>query len=169
MPCVLLVPNQYCVSLPSAPAVARRLSAIRQVMVEKGYVEQTVMQAVFIGPARSGKSSLKNRLTGKPAQKHTSSTGVADKAVRVEISSSTVQLAGLDWNALEDLDKEAVLLCNDILQEHAEQEHRPPSNCKQNPSSLSVRHSEKAVEQSSNFSLHVITHSTLEADIFMVF
>ena len=115
--CVLLVPNQYCVSLPSAPAVARRLSAIRQVMVEKGYVEQTVMQAVFIGPARSGKSSLKNRLTGKPAQKHTSSTGVADKAVRVEISSSTVQLAGLDWNALEDLDEEAVLLCDDILQE----------------------------------------------------
>ena len=42
-----------------------------------------------------------------------------------------MQLAGLDWNALEDLDEEAVLLCDDILQEHAEQEHRPPSNCKQ--------------------------------------
>ena len=158
MLCVLLVPNQYCVSLPSAPAVARRLSAIRQVMVEKGYVEQTVMQAVFIGPARSGKSSLKNRLTGKPAQKHTSSTGVADKAVRVEISSSTVQLAGLDWNALEDLDDEAVLLCGDILQEHAEQQHKPPSECKQNQRSLSTRRPEKAVKQSSNFSLSSLIH-----------
>ena len=81
-------------------------------MKEKGSLEQIAMHCVFLGLPRSGKSSLIRRLLGKCLSVSTS-TGVAEKAIKVEIRKSTAQVSGLLWCELEDLDDEAVLvMCN---------------------------------------------------------
>ena len=81
-------------------------------MKEKGSVEQIAMHCVFLGLPRSGKSSLIRRLLGQRLSGSTS-TGVAERSIKVEIRKSTAQVSGLLWCELEDLDDEAVLLmCN---------------------------------------------------------
>ena len=92
-------------------------------MKEKGFRDQVIVQAMFIGPPRSGKSSLKDRLLGRPAQQH-SSTGVADKVVRIEID--VAQISGLNWKAMTDLDDEATDLVEGIPEEAVE-DFSPPS------------------------------------------
>ena len=82
-------------------------------MKEKGSIDQTAIHCVFIGMPRSGKSSLMRRLLGKRLSSSTS-TGVAEKVVRVEIRKSTVHVSGLLWCELEDLDDEATLLMCDV-------------------------------------------------------
>ena len=82
-------------------------------MKEKGSLDQTAMHCVFMGIPRSGKSSLIRRLLGKRLSMSTS-TGVADRVVRVEIRKSTVHVSGLYWCELEDNDDEALALMHDV-------------------------------------------------------
>ena len=90
----------------------KHLAACEQAMKEKGSLEQIAMHCVFLGLPRSGKSSLIRRLLGKRLSVSTS-TGVADNTIKVEIRKSTAQVSGLLWCELEDLDDEAVLvMCN---------------------------------------------------------
>ena len=93
-------------------AERKHLAACERAMKEKGSVEQIAMHCVFLGLPRSGKSTLIRRLLGKRLSV-SSSTGVADTSIKVEIRKSTAQVSGLLWCELEDLDDEAVLvMCN---------------------------------------------------------
>ena len=93
-------------------AERKHLAACERAMKEKGSVEQIAMHCVFLGLPRSGKSSLIRRLLGKRLSRSTS-TGVTEKSIKVEIRKSTAQVSGLLWCELEDLDDEAVLvMCN---------------------------------------------------------
>ena len=90
----------------------KHLAACERAMKEKGSLEQIAMHCVFLGLPRSGKSSLIRRLLGKRLFVSTS-TGVAEKSIKVEIRKSTAQISGLLWCEVEDLDDEAVLvMCN---------------------------------------------------------
>ena len=90
----------------------KHLAACERAMKEKGSLEQIAMHCVFLGLPRSGKSSLIRRLLGKRLSVSTS-TGVTDNTIKVEIRKSTAQVSGLQWCELEDLDDEAVLvMCN---------------------------------------------------------
>ena len=91
----------------------RRLAACERAIKEKGSIDQTAIHCVFMGMPRSGKSSLMWRLLGKRLSSCTS-TGVAERVVRVEIRKSTVHVSGLLWCELEDLEDEATLLIYDV-------------------------------------------------------
>ena len=112
-----------CPVFTAAPPTVRRLAALREAITERGFRDQVIVQGIFIGPPRSGKSSLKDRLMGRPAQQH-SSTGVADKVVRIEIDAT--QISGCNWKAMTDLDDEATDLVEGIPEEAVE-DFSPPS------------------------------------------
>ena len=112
-----------CPVFTAAPPTARRLAALREAIAERGFRDQVIVQGILIGPPRSGKSSLKDRLLGRPAQQH-SSTGVADKVVRIEIDAT--QISGCNWKAMTDLDDEATDLVEGIPEEAVE-DFSPPS------------------------------------------
>ena len=95
------------------PEERKHLAACERAMKKKGSVEQTAMHCVFLGLPRSGKSSLIKRLLGKRLSVSTS-TGIAENAVRVEIRKSTAHVSGLQWYELEDLDDEAVLVMHNV-------------------------------------------------------
>ena len=63
----------------------RHLEAFRAVMARKGSMEQTIMHCLLFGYPGAGKSSLLKRLRGHPPDSALPSTGVAEKAVHVEI------------------------------------------------------------------------------------
>ena len=63
----------------------RLLATVDEIMKKKGELEQTIVQAVFIGPAGSGKSSLMIRLLNEDLPKRTS-TPVAEKVLQVNIT-----------------------------------------------------------------------------------
>ena len=101
-----------CLIVNTGPEERKHLAACDRAMKEKGSLEQIAMHCVFLGLPRSGKSSLIRRLLGKRLSVSTS-TGVAEKAIKVEIRKSTAQVSGLLWCELEDLDDEAILvMCN---------------------------------------------------------
>ena len=100
-----------CLTPPGAEE-RRHLAACERAIHTRGLIQQTAMHCVFIGMPRSGKSSLMRRLLGRRLSS-SASTGVAERAVRVEIRKSTVHVSGLLWCELEDLDDEATLLMQD--------------------------------------------------------
>ena len=99
--------------------IKRKLNACQQAIKEKGAIDQIIMQGIFFGLPRSGKTSTKKRLVGKkPALKQTS-TGVAEKVTRVEIEKSTVQfLSQYTWNEVTELNNETALVIEEIV-DHA--------------------------------------------------
>ena len=96
--------------------IKRKLNACQQAIKEKGAIDQIIMQGIFFGLPRSGKTSTKKRLVGKkPALKQTS-TGVAEKASRVEVEKSTVQfLSQYTWNEVTGLNDETALVIGEIV------------------------------------------------------
>ena len=61
------------------------------------------MHGVFLGPARSGKSSLLKRLLNEDVDAFSPSTGVADKVIQVEVrrsSSTAACISGCRWHRL---------------------------------------------------------------------
>ena len=96
--------------------INRKLNACRQAIKEKGAIDQIIMQGIFFGLPRSGKTSTKKRLVGKkPALKQTS-TGVAEKASCVEVEKSTVQfLSQYTWNEVTELNDETALVIEEIV------------------------------------------------------
>ena len=81
-------------------------------MKEKGCLEQIAMHCIFMGLPRSGKTSLLRRLVNKRLSSY-ASTGVAERAMHVELRKSTVHVSGLFWCELEDLGDEAMTLMHD--------------------------------------------------------
>ena len=92
------------------------MNVCRQAIQDKGGIDQIIMQGIFFGLPRSGKTSTKKRLVGKkPALKQTS-TGVAEKVSRVELDKSTVQhLSQYTWNEVTELSDETALVIEEIV------------------------------------------------------
>jgi len=81
------------------------LSICEQVMRESGAMDQIIMHCIFVGPAGAGKSSLLRRLLRMKLDPERCSTQAAEKSVRVEIknvSKTTAQVSGLDWQKIAD-------------------------------------------------------------------
>ena len=82
-------------------------------MEERGMLDHTIVHGVFVGPARSGKNSLMERLLGRMPSSVSPSTGVAESVVQVEvIQKSTMFAANVKesiWSVL-DYDDEAIKL-----------------------------------------------------------
>ena len=95
------------------PEERRYLAACERAMKEKGSLEQIAMHGIFMGLPRSGKTSLLRRLINKRLSSY-ASTGVAERAVRVELRKSTVHVSGLFWYELDDLGDEAMSLMHDV-------------------------------------------------------
>ena len=92
-------------------------------MRQKGSLDKTIMQCVFVGPPRSGKSSLMKRIVGERPTPSSPSTGVADKVVQVEIvrsSTAAASVSGSTWVKLSH-DDEAVTVVMDTAQSHSGQ------------------------------------------------
>ena len=117
----------------------QHFTAVQKAIREKGKVNHTIIHGVFVGPARSGKNSLMERLLGRMPSCISPSTGVAESVVQVKV------LPGLDcktlattveqsiWSVM-DYDDEAIKLMlitsnsrmqEDEVQDSLEDEHRP--------------------------------------------
>ena len=104
-------------------AEERHLAALELAMRQKGSLDKTIMQCVFVGPPRSGKSSLMKRIVGERPTPSSPSTGVADKVVQVEIvrsSTAAATVSGSTWVKLSH-DEEAVTVVMDTAQSHSGQ------------------------------------------------
>ena len=82
-------------------------------MEERGMLDHTIVHGVFVGPARSGKNSLMERLLGRMPSSVSPSTGVAESVVQVKVIQKSTTFAA---NVLEsiwsvmDYDDEAIKL-----------------------------------------------------------
>ena len=113
-------------SMKLAPGidVQRKLEACHRAIQSKGAIDQIMMQGMFLGLPRSGKTSTKRCLVGKRSKEIESSTGVAEKGSHVEIEKTTVQVSQLKWNEVNDLDEETVMVVDDISHHmYIEQSH----------------------------------------------
>ena len=117
------------------------MEACRQAIQEKGAVDQIIMQGIFFGLPRSGKTSTKKRLTGQKPALDQPSTGVAEEVTHVEIEGqlptleqistgeaeevthvemediekTTIQLLSRStWNEVSDLSEEAAIAVDDV-------------------------------------------------------
>ena len=103
------------ISLDSELEIQRKLEVCRRAIKDKGSIDQIMMQGVFFGLPRSGKTSVKKRLVGKKLEQQQPSTGVAEKVTRVEIGKSMVQFVSRAvWNEIFDLNDEATIVVKDI-------------------------------------------------------
>ena len=80
-------------SLLTTEEEEKHLEAFRAVMAEKGSLEQTIMHCILFGYPGAGKSSLLKRLRGHPPDPALPSTGVAERAVQVEVRRLTTTTA----------------------------------------------------------------------------
>ena len=95
----------------------RFIAIMEDSMKNKGTIDHTVVHGIIVGPGRSGKDSLMNRLLGKdPQDKNypSASTGVLESVVKVEVKKlccTTVAAAvsNLIWRRL-DYNEEALEL-----------------------------------------------------------
>ena len=81
-------------------------------MEETGTLEHTIVQGVFVGPARSGKNCLMERLLRRIPSRISPSTGVADSAVKVtckakgnSVISVVAHIDGSLWTIMDDDDQ----------------------------------------------------------------
>ena len=82
-------------------------------MEERGKLDHTIAHGVFVGPARSGKNSLMERLLGRMPSSVSPSTGVAESVVQVKVIQKSATFATnveeLTWTKM-DYDDEAIKL-----------------------------------------------------------
>ena len=98
------------------PLIEIKMNACRQAIKDKGSIDQTIMQGIFFGLPRSGKTSSKKRLVGKTPSRQQASTGVAEKVSRVEIEQTTIQsVSKYSWNEVSELNDETALVVDDII------------------------------------------------------
>jgi Ran GTPase-activating protein (RanGAP) involved in mRNA processing and transport len=100
------------------------ISAMESSIKNKGTIDHTVAHGVIVGPGRSGKNTLMSRLMGKgpPDPKViSSSTGVAEKVVKVQVRNTCTVAAtacSLKWQRLE-YDEEALELMMSTAKYHS--------------------------------------------------
>jgi GTPase SAR1 family protein len=112
----------FCL-LFSVPSNEERLDLCKKALEERETVDQVIMQGVFVGFPRSGKTSTKKRLMGKRPNRQQASTGVAEKASRVEIENTTVQsLSPANWHEIDDLNEETAVITDDINNSESQKE-----------------------------------------------
>ena len=91
----------------------KRIMAVQKAIEEKGMLDHTIVHGVFVGPARSGKNSIMERLLGRMPSTVSPSTGVAESVVQVKvIQKSATFAANVEksvWTAM-DYDDEAIKL-----------------------------------------------------------
>ena len=88
------------------------IRATLQAMEKQGVLNHSFVHGVFIGPARSGKNSLIERLLGKMPSSKSPSTGVAEAVVQVQVQKSytvATSTEGSIWSRI-DYDDEAIRL-----------------------------------------------------------
>ena len=81
-------------------------------MERNGTIKRTVIQGYFVGPARSGKNCLMNRLLQRIPARVSPSTGVADSVVQVKcgikeesVFPAVARMDGSTWRAMDDDDQ----------------------------------------------------------------
>ena len=91
----------------------KHIAAVQKAMEERGMLDHTILHGVFVGPARSGKNSLMERLLGRMPSSVSPSTGVAESVVQVKVIQKSATLAAnveeLIWSVM-DYDDEAIKL-----------------------------------------------------------
>ena len=91
----------------------KHVAAVQKAMEERGMLDHTIVHGVFVGPARSGKNSLMERLLGRMPSSVSPSTGVAESVVQVKvIQKSATFAANVEesiWSVM-DYDDEAIKL-----------------------------------------------------------
>ena len=94
---------------------------MENLLKKKGAIEHTIVHGVFVGPGRSGKNSLMNRLIGEgPLDPDTisPSTGVLENVKKVEVMNvRTVAVNNLRWRMLK-YDEEALELMMTTVRSH---------------------------------------------------
>jgi Ran GTPase-activating protein (RanGAP) involved in mRNA processing and transport/preprotein translocase subunit Sec61beta len=109
------------------------ISAMESCIKNKGTIDHTVAHGIIVGPGRSGKNTLMSRLMGKgpPDPKViSSSTGVAEKVVKVEVRNTCTVAAtacNLKWQRLE-CDEEALELMMSTAKYHSVGSSVPPKS-----------------------------------------
>ncbi len=91
----------------------KHIAAVQKAIEERGTLNHTVVHGVFVGPARSGKNSLMERLLGRMPSSVSPSTGVAENVVQVQVIQKSTTFAAnieeLSWSEM-DYDDEAIKL-----------------------------------------------------------
>jgi GTPase SAR1 family protein len=89
------------------PEVDKKFMAVMEDCIKKkGTIDHTVVHGIIVGPGRSGKDSLMNRLLGNAPQNKiylSASTGVLESVVKVEVKKlcCTTGANNLKWRRLE--------------------------------------------------------------------
>ena len=100
------------------------ISAVKDSIRKKGVINHIIAHGIIVGPGRSGKNTLMNRLLGKgpPDPNFISpSTGVLEKVVKVEVKNSctvAATVSNLKFERLE-YDEEALELMMSISKYHS--------------------------------------------------
>ena len=90
----------------------RCLDILQQAIQQKEMLSKTIMQCVFIGIPRSGKTSLMKRIVGEDLPRISPSTGVAEKAVQVVVRPSAASVNEFDstWTKLNKNEEAAIII-----------------------------------------------------------
>ena len=99
------------------------VSVMEESIRNKGTINHTIAHGIIVGPGRSGKNTLMNRLMGiKPDPDSISpSTGVLETVVKVEVKklcTVATAVSGLKWQKLE-YDEEALELIMMTIRDHS--------------------------------------------------
>ena len=157
------------------------MEACRQAIKEKGAIDQIILQGIFFGLPRSGKTSTKKRLIGHKPSLEQASTGVAEEVTHIEIEEiekTTVQLVPqLSWNEIADLSEEAVMAVEDITSHFTRKSHSSKSKklvkkIMKSPATLPTRNKigkivrkvKKRLAHKSNVATIAVTASSTESD-----
>ena len=101
--------TEYVIDLEEEKHVA----AVQKAMEERGMLDHSIIHGVFVGPARSGKNSLMERLLGRVPSSVSPSTGVAESVVQVKVIQKSATIAAnvkeLIWSTM-DYDDGAIKL-----------------------------------------------------------
>ena len=99
--------------ITNAEEEEHNIAAVQKAMEEKGMLGHTIVHGVFVGPARSGKNSLMERLLGQMPSSVSPSTGVAESVVQVKVIQKAATFAAnveeIIWSEM-DYDDEAIKL-----------------------------------------------------------
>ena len=88
------------------------VSAMQDSIMKRGTIDHTIAHGIIVGPGRSGKNTLMRRLLGEKVDSISSSTGVLESVVKVEVQKMCTVAAAvnkLKWRRLE-YDEEALEL-----------------------------------------------------------
>ena len=129
----------------------KHIAAIEEAIENKGELDHTAMQGVFLGPARSGKSTLIKRLMREEISTTSPSTGAADTVIQVSVkksSSIAMSIFESKWLRLT-YSSEAVRLMMLTAKKHKREQH--PSSSGQTKQGGSYTHPSTSLEMPAGY------------------